>query len=297
MRKTTTLKNLILAPELLVMPGAYDVLSAKLIEQAGFKAVQCSGLGLAGSHLGLPDVGILSMREMIERTYQISQAVDVPVMADGDTGFGNAVTVHHVVREFERAGAAGMNLEDQVMPKRCGHLAGKEVIPLDEMLGKIRAAVDARSDADFVINARTDSLATDGVDEAVRRGNAFAEAGATLIFVDGIETADQVRHVINNINAPVTIGLVEGGRTPMFSFAELESLGAARVSCPVTTILAAMQGVRSVLAQLRDNGGPGGYQDDIADFEEYQDFVGLKAVRELEDKYLPQDRLDRKYRK
>lgn len=286
-----------MAPELLVMPGTYDALSAKLIEEAGFEAVQCSGFGLAGSHLGLPDVGILSMREMIDRTYQISQAVAVPVMADGDTGFGNAVTVHHVVREFERVGAAGMNLEDQQMPKRCGHLAGKEVIPLDEMLGKIRAAVDARTDKDFVINARTDALSPLGVDEAVRRGNAFVEAGATLIFVDGIESADQVKHIIREIDGPVTINMIEGGRTPMFSFEELQTLGAARVSCPVTTILAAMQGVRSVLAQLRDNGGPGGYENEITGFEDYQDFIGLPAIRELENKYLPQHRLDKKYQK
>ena len=196
MRKTTRLKALIEVPELLVMPGAYDALSAMLIEKAGFQAVQASGFGLAASHLGLPDIGILGFREMLDRTRVLVEAVSIPVMADGDTGFGDAATTWHVVRAFEAAGAAGINLEDQVSPKRCGHFSGKAVIAMDEMIGKLRAAVDARQDKDFVINARTDALQPLGVDEAIRRGNAYAEAGATLIFVDGIETRDEVRRVI-----------------------------------------------------------------------------------------------------
>lgn len=263
------------------MPGAYDTLSAMLIEEAGFRAVQCSGFGIAASHLGLPDIGILGFREMLDRTRVICRAVDIPVMADGDTGFGDAATTFHVVQEFEAAGAAGINLEDQVMPKRCGHFTGKEVIPLDEMVGKVRAAVAARTDADFVINARTDALQPLGVDEAIRRGNAYAEAGATLIFVDGIETADEVRRVIREIAAPVSINMVEGGRTPLFTFAELEALGAARVSCPVTTILAAMQGVRSALAALKGDAAPATRPELLAGFGEIKTILGTDRFDDL----------------
>ena len=281
MRKTTRLKTLIDAPELLVMPGAYDALSAMLIEDAGFDAVQGSGFGIAASHLGLPDIGIMGFREMLDRTRIIVGAVDIPVMADGDTGFGDAATTWHVVREFEAAGAAGINLEDQVMPKRCGHFTGKAVIGMEEMVGKLRAAADARRDTDFVINARTDALQPLGVDEAIRRGNAYAEAGATLIFVDGIETREDVPRVIAGIDAPVSINMVEGGRTPLFTFAELERLGAARVSCPVTTILAAMKGVQDALAALKACGTPGSAPDRLAGFDEIKTRLGTPKFNTL----------------
>jgi methylisocitrate lyase len=284
-KNTTRLKDLIEGPELLVMPGAYDALSAMLIEDAGFQAVQCSGFGLAASHLGLPDIGILGFREMLDRTRVICRSVEIPVMADGDTGFGNAATVFHVVQEFEAAGAAGINLEDQVMPKRCGHFGGKQVIEMTEMAGKIRAATAARRDPDFVINARTDALQPLGVDEAIRRGNAYAEAGATLIFVDGIETADEVRRVIAEIDAPVSINMVEGGRTPLFTFADLQALGAARVSCPVTTILAAMEGVRSALRALKEDGAPGSRPGLLAGFDEIKTRLGTDRFDELGNRF------------
>lgn len=281
MRKTTRLKSLIQSPKLLVMPGAYDALSAMLIEDAGFDAVQASGFGLAASHLGLPDIGILGFREMLDRTRIIAGVVEIPVMADGDTGFGDAATTWHVVREFEAAGCAGINLEDQVMPKRCGHFTGKSVIAMEEMVGKIRAAADARRDADFVINARTDALQTHGVDEAIKRGNAYAQAGATLIFVDGIETGDEVKRVIAEIKAPVSINMLEGGRTPMFTFAELEQLGAARVSCPITTILAAMKGVQQALASLKETGAPGSDPNLLAGFGEIKECLGAPRFDQL----------------
>jgi len=285
MRKTTRLKHLIEAPELLVMPGAYDPLSAMLIEDAGFDAVQCSGFGIAASHLGLPDLGLLGFREMLDRTRLIAAAVEIPVMADGDTGFGDAATTWHVVREFEAAGAAGINLEDQEMPKRCGHFPGKRVIGAAEMAGKIRAAADARRDPDFVINARTDALQPLGVDEAIRRGNLYAQAGATLIFVDGIDTRDEVRRVLAGIDAPVSINMVEGGRTPPFTFAELQDMGAARVSCPVTTILAAMKGVQTALAHLRDSGAPGSRPDLLAGFAEIKERLGAERFDALGEEF------------
>lgn len=281
MKRTTRLRTLITAPDLLIMPGAYDALSAMLIEDAGFDAVQCSGFGIAASHLGLPDLGILGFREMLDRTRVICNSVSIPVMADGDTGFGNAATTYHVVGEFEAAGAAGINLEDQASPKRCGHFTGKAVISAEEMVGKVCAAVAARQDPDFVINARTDALQTHGVGEAIRRGNLYAEAGATLIFVDGIETADEVRRVIKEIDAPVSINMVEGGQTPMFTFAELEALGAARVSCPVTTILAAMEGVRTALSHLKSDGAPNTQPGALAKFADIKERLGAARFDEL----------------
>ena len=174
MNRTTRLKELIRAREILVMPGVYDALSAKIAEKCGVKAVQVTGYGLAGSNLGLPDVGIMTKTQMVDLTRNICRAVSIPVMADGDTGFGNAINLYYAVRDFEAAGAAGINLEDQFFPKRCGHMGGKQIIPFEEAVKKIEAAAAARTDPDFVINARTDAIAVAGVEEAIRRGNAFA---------------------------------------------------------------------------------------------------------------------------
>ena len=171
--KALRLKQLILAPELLVMPGAFDPMSARIIQEAGFPAIQCSGYGISVSRLGLPDYGFLGMPDMVAATQGIVDAVDLPVMADGDTGFGNAVNAWYAVKAFERIGCAGVNIEDQVMPKRCGHMEGKSIVPIDEAVAKIRACADARVDPDFVINARTDALAIGGIDEVIRRGNAY----------------------------------------------------------------------------------------------------------------------------
>jgi 2-methylisocitrate lyase-like PEP mutase family enzyme len=296
MRKTTRLRQLIEAPELLIMPGTFDPISAKLIEQAGFQAIQCSGLALAASHLGKPDVSIISMREMVERTYHVAHAVDIPVMGDGDTGFGNAVNAHYTAQEFERSGAAGVNLEDQVMPKRCGHLRGKEVVPLEEMVLKIRAARDALLDPDFVINARTDALAVHGVAEVVRRGNAYLEAGATMIFADGVGSRDQIRALVSGIHGPVGINMVEGGRTPSdLTFTELQALGVARVSLPLTTFLAAIRGIQNVLRAVRAADGIRGYEGLVAGFEEMHELIGMGKVYELEQKYLVPETLARKY--
>jgi 2-methylisocitrate lyase-like PEP mutase family enzyme len=296
MRITTKLRKLIEDPELLVMPGAYDPISAKLVERAGFKAVQCTGLGITASLLGKPDASIVSMREMVDRTYHIAHAVDIPVMGDGDTGFGNAVNVYYTAQEFERAGAAGVNLEDQVMPKRCGHLAGKEVVSLEEMVLKLQAARDALTDPDFVINARTDTLALGGIDEAVRRGNAYLEAGATMVFADGVSSREQIRALVQGIKGPVGVNMVEGGKTPpSLTFAELQEMGVARVSLPLTTLYASIEGMRYVLEKVKKNGGIQGYEDRIAGFEQTHELIGMNEVYKLEERYLPKQTLHRKY--
>lgn len=287
MRKTTQLKQLIQSPELLLMPGAFDPLSARIAQEAGYAAIQCSGFAISVCHLGLPDYSFLAMSDMVAATQRIVDAVDVPVMADGDTGFGNAVNAWYAVKAFERIGCAGVNIEDQVMPKRCGHLEGKALTPIDEACAKIRACAEARVDKDFVINARTDALAVGGIEEVIRRGNAYMAAGATLIFIDGMTSKDLTRQAVKGINGPVSINVVEGGKSPVdFSFAEMQEIGLARVSLPGTLMLSAIQGMRDALAAVKANGRAGGPGARIANLRDEMKLVGFAEVFELEKRFL-----------
>lgn len=295
MRKTTLLKKLINDPEILVMPGAYDVLSARLIEVSGFKAVQCSGFGFAASYLGLPDIGILSGTQMLDITRNICSAVDIPVMADGDNGFGNAVNTYYTVRAFEAAGAAGINLEDQISPKRCGHITGKQCISADEMVLKIKAAREAAKDPDFVINARTDAYTVYGIDEAIHRGNMYAKSGADLIFIEAVDSVEGIKRVIKEIDAPVSINLLQGGRTPLVTIQELQEWGAARVSIPVTTVMAAAYGVRQALEYIKTKGTIRDLPN-VLTFEEFTELVKLDKIRDLESRYLTEDEIAFRYK-
>jgi 2-methylisocitrate lyase-like PEP mutase family enzyme len=287
LRKTSELRRLIADRELLVMPGAYDALTAKLAQEAGFKAVQASGANLVACHYGVPDYSLVSAREMAEHTGRIAHAVEVPVMGDADTGFGNAVNAYLTVREFERAGAAGINIEDQVIPKRCGHLEGKALLDFDEAVAKVEAASDARIDKDFVINARTDALGVMGIDEAVRRGNAFLKAGATMVFVEGVDSVEVIEAAVKRIDGPVAINMVEGGKTPKgLTFAELQRIGVARVSLPSTAMQAAIQALRTVFARVRDADGITGYEELLCGFGVAQRLLGRDEIFELESKYM-----------
>ena len=296
MKHTTRLKQLIQAKEVLVMPGVYDALSAKIAESCGVKAVQVTGYGLAGSNMGVPDVGIMTKTQMVELTRNICRAVNIPVMADGDTGFGNAINLYYAVKDFEAAGAAGINLEDQFFPKRCGHMGGKQIIPFNEAVKKIEAAAAARTDPDFVINARTDAIAVSGVEEAIRRGNAFAKAGADLIFVEAPTNPDDVKRVIQSIDAPVSINMIysKGSKTPSIPLKTLEEWGAARVSVPVFPLFAAARALqRAYTAVVEDRVGE--VQDDAFAFGEFTDLVGLPGIRELESRFLSDTELDARY--
>jgi len=287
LRKTSELRRLIADRELLVMPGAYDALTAKLAEEAGFKAVQASGANLVACHYGVPDYSLVSAREMAEHTGRIARAVEVPVMGDADTGFGNAVNAYLTVREFERAGAAGINIEDQVIPKRCGHLEGKTLLDFDEAVAKVQAASDARVDKDFVINARTDALGVFGVDEAIRRGNAFLKAGATMVFVEGVDSVAVIEAAVKGIDGPVAINMVEGGKTPKgLTFAELQRIGVARVSLPSTAMQAAIQALRTVFARVKEADGITGYEELLCGFGVAQRLLGRDEIFALEDKYM-----------
>ena len=286
-KKTTQLKELIHSPKLLVMPGAYDALSARLCVQAGFSAVQCSGMGIAAT-LGYPDVSVLSMREIVDRTGAMATAVDIPVMGDGDTGYGNAVNTWFTVREFERVGAAGVNLEDQVLPKRCGRLDGKAVVSIEEMVGKLEAAVDARTDPDFVINARTDALSLNGIDDVIKRGNAFLRAGATMFFVEGIRTRDEIAQVVAGVDGPVAINLIEdeiGAGLANITFEEIEKLGVARCSISLSTLLGAIHGIQAALEKI--NAWQGVRFDDSvhAPFESAHALAGMEHAIELSNRY------------
>lgn len=286
MKMTTRLRSLIEAPKILVMPAAYDGLSAKIVEEAGFEAVQCTGLGVAASY-GLPDFSILSMREMVERTRVIANAVGLPVMGDGDTGYGSAVNAWYTVREFEDAGAAGVNLEDQIFPKRCGRILGKDIVSAEEMQLKIQAACDARKDKDFVINARTDALSLLGMDEAVKRGNDYLEAGATMIFVQGVSSLEQARELAARIRGPVAMNLMEENVSCAgMSFSALEKAGIARVSLSVSLLLSAMHGMRTAMRRVKDWDGTRTDPETYSPFADLHRLAGMPHAQSLEEKFV-----------
>lgn len=298
MRKTSLLKKMIYEPELLIMPGVYDALSAIIAERCGAKAIQVSGYGLAGSYLGMPDVAVLTKTQMVDLTRHICDAVSIPVMADGDTGFGNAVNLYYAVKEFEAAGAAGINLEDQFFPKRCGHMEGKQIISLEEAVKKIEAAAAARTDPDFVINARTDAIAVAGVDEAILRGNAFAKAGADLIFVEAPTNEDDIKRVIQEIDAPVSINMAYSKVTPAVSFQKLQEWGAARVSVPIASLFAVTKTLEHAYTAILTGGATLNKlkDEESCSFEEFTEIVGLPKIRDLEKRYLDVAELHARYR-
>jgi methylisocitrate lyase len=282
---------MILKRKALIMPGAYDALSAMLIEKVGFKALQVSGFGIAGSLIGKPDVGLLTFSEMLFITKNIVNSVSIPVMADGDTGFGNAINLIRTVEEFEKIGCAGINLEDQTFPKKCGHLEGKSVVSIEEMVLKIKAAVNTKMDPDFVINARTDAASILGIDEAIKRGNAYAEAGADLIFLEAISGRGDIEKAIKEIKAPISINLFDaigGGKTKIVSIQELKKLGVARVSVPVGTIFAAAKGVKIYLEAIFTKGILPDKKELAMSFDEWKKLINIDNIYKLEEKYLPE---------
>ncbi|WP_181780511.1 isocitrate lyase/PEP mutase family protein [Pseudonocardia pini] len=271
----------------LVAPGAYDALSARLVEQAGFDVVYMTGFGTTASLLGRPDVGLLSGSEMADNARRLVAAVDVPVIADGDTGYGNALNVLRTVQTYEQAGVAAIQLEDQVTPKRCGHMSGKEIVALPEMLGKIRAAVDARRDRDLLVIARTDAVAVEGVDAALDRARAFAAEGADLLFVEAPTSEADVERIAGELAgvAPLVFNWAEGGRTPPLSLERIGELGFALVLYPIGTLLAATAGMRALLETVRAEGTPASALPGLPAFGEFTATVGLDEIGELEARY------------
>lgn len=269
----------------LLLPGCADALTARIAVDVGFEAVYATGAGISNAMLGLPDVGLATMDEVVDQVARICDAVDVPVVADIDTGYGNAVNAIRAVRRFERAGVAGVQIEDQVFPKRCGHFVGKEVIPRSEMLGKLRAVLDERRHTETVVIARTDAIAVEGVDAAVERAIAFAEAGADLVFVEAPPDRDVLAALPARIPAPLVANMVEGGVTPSCTLEELGAMGYRVVLYANTALRAAMLATRDALATLQLDGDSRRLSDRIVSWQDRQRLVGKPTIDALEQRY------------
>jgi len=290
MRTTTHLHELLAGPDLIVAPGAYDALSARLIAQAGFPAVYMTGFGTAASVLGQPDVG-LTMSEMVSRAAAIAAVIasvvgDLPLIADADTGYGNPINVRRTIREYERAGVAGVHIEDQVWPKKCGHMEGKQVIPMDEMVEKVRAAVDARQDPDFVIIARTDANAVHGLEDAIRRGKAYHEAGADVIFIEAPRSMIELRSIAQAFpGIPLLFNWAESGKTPPLPLEEIRTLGFKLVIFPVSLLFAATYSMLGLLEVLKQGQTPASFASQTVTFSQFTDHIGLPDIQALEKRY------------
>jgi carboxyvinyl-carboxyphosphonate phosphorylmutase len=266
-------------------PGVFDALGARLVAEAGFDAAYMTGFGTAAARLGRPDVGLLTMTEMVENARNIVGAVDLPVISDADTGYGNAVNVIRTVQEFERAGVAAVHLEDQLSPKRCGHLDGKQLVSADEMGAKVRAAVAARASDDFVIIARTDAAAVEGLDAAIERGRRYRDEGADALFIEALTTEAEIERVAAEFTGvPLLFNWVDGGKTPPLPHERLRELGYAIVIFPISTLLAATDAMRTRLAQIKADGTPTLPPTD-RDFTAFVEFIGLAEIHELDRRF------------
>jgi 2-methylisocitrate lyase-like PEP mutase family enzyme len=280
-----TLKTLVNARRGAIVPGAFNALSARVIEDLGFEAIYVTGAGVTNMNLGLPDQGFMGLAEIAEATSRIRDAVGLPLLVDMDTGFGNALNTYHSVRVLERAGADCIQLEDQVAPKRCGHFSGKEVISTEEAVSKIKAAVDARTDPDFLIMARTDAAATHGFEAAVERAQRFAEAGADILFVEAVTKAEEIRALPQRLGPPQLMNMVIGGKTPIFGAEELGTLGYGIVLYANAALQGALAGMQKALTVLRDTRRIDEDPSLVAPFAERQRLVGKPAWDALEKKY------------
>ncbi|MDE2838979.1 MAG: isocitrate lyase/PEP mutase family protein [Chloroflexota bacterium] len=286
MRTTTRLRELLAGPGIVPAPGAYDCLSAAVIERAGFPVVYMTGAGTSISRTGYPDIGLTTMSEMVANAAAIARTVSVPVIADADTGYGDVLQVRRTVREYERAGVAGVHIEDQESPKRCGHLDDKRVVPQEEMVRKLHAALDAREDDDFTIIARCDALAVTGWDDALRRCEAYVEAGADVLFLEAIQTREQAMDVTGRFDVPVLYNFVETGKSPLLPVSELEALGFKLVIFPISAMLAALKTMTDLMRELRETGTTAHLvADRMVSIQECFDTVGLSDMLALDAAY------------
>jgi 2-methylisocitrate lyase-like PEP mutase family enzyme len=280
------LRRLLADPNILVAPGIYDGLTALLAERAGFKALYITGSGIANNRFGQPDIGLVSMKEVADTLGAIAERATAPIIVDGDTGFGNALNVMRTVRLFERLGASAIQLEDQTMPKRCGHLADKTLIPADEMVGKIKAALDARASDDFVIIARTDAIAAEGFEQAMERAALYREAGADVLFVEAPRTREEMTHLNATLgDVPTMANMVEGGKTPALSAAELQELGYSFVIFPGGTVRRVIHALTEYYASLAEHGSNAPMRERMLQFDELQEVVGTAEMLALGQRY------------
>ena len=278
MRTTTKFRKLLQQPGIIQAPGAYDCLTAKLIQQAGFPAVYMTGAGTSVAQLGYADLGLATMSDMISNAGSLADILDVPLIADADTGYGGILNVRRTIRQYERAGVAAIHIEDQEMPKRCGHLDDKKVVSTEDMVQKIRAAVDARTDDDFTIIVRTDSIAVTGWEDAMNRCEEYIKAGADALFVEALRTPEEVEQVAKNISVPLLYNFVESGKSPLLSASELEKFGFKIVIYPGSALLSVTHVVQKVMAQLKETGTTAHIMDTMVSLEACFEAVGRSSL-------------------
>jgi 2,3-dimethylmalate lyase len=281
----SSIRRLLSRPKPLVIPGVYDAIGAKIAHSVGFDAMFQTGYGTSATLFGMPDYGFIGATETVENARRICRAVTVPVIVDSDTGYGNALSVWKLVNELEQAGAAGIFLEDQRWPKRCGHMAGKEVIEKEEYAEKLQAALDARKSKDFVIVARTDARATRGLDEAIERGRYYRKIGADIVFVEAPKTIDEMKKIGKSINAPLVANMIEGGATPILASKDLYKMGFKIILYPLSTLYANAYATMRVLKELKKTGTTGRLAKDMVSFDEFNKIVELPKFRNLELRY------------
>ena len=284
------LRALLESGQTIVAPGAFDPLAARLVEEAGFPAVYMTGFGTSAALIGRPDVGLLTMTEMAGNAGRIAACVDIPVIADADTGYGNPLNVIRTVGAYEAAGVAGIHIEDQVAPKKCGHMEGKQVIGAQEMAEKVRAAVDARAQPEFVIIARTDARAVEGLEAAIERGRLYRDAGADVLFIEAVVSEAEAEEVARAFpGVPLLFNWAEGGKTPPIGLNRLTELGYRIVIFPIGTLLAATAAMRRILREIATAGTPAAVMGELPSFGEFLDFIGLPEVRDVEQRYIAKD--------
>jgi len=286
MRPSTTLRRMLDEPEIIVLPGAYDALTARLAERAGFRAVFTTGFGFAATVLGVPDYGLLTMSETMDRVRHVVRTLSVPLVADMDTGYGNALNVVRTVRECVALGVGGIILEDQEWPKKCGHFEGKRVIPAEEQAAKLRAAADAREGDDLVIIGRTDARQPLGLEEAIRRGRLYRDSGADVVFVEAPQSVDELREVARAIpDVALFANMIEGGKTPLLSSAELQQLGYKMVVYPLSALFSAAKAVEETYRALFEQESTASRADAMVSFQEFEEIIDVPGWRELEGRY------------
>ena len=284
-QKTTALTDRLRNGDFMTAPGVFDLISARIADQVEFPAIYMTGYGVVASSLGLPDAGLASYTEMVDRVEKIAFATATPLIADGDTGYGGLLNVDHTVRGYERAGACGIQLEDQEYPKKCGHTPRRRVIALEDMLAKIRVATSARESDDFIIIARTDARSEHGIDDAIRRGQAFADAGADVVFVEAPESIDEMEKICRAIDKPLLANMVDGGRTPVLSADELRQIGYQIAIFPGTGFLAMGAAVESAYRHLKTTGSSSGLTTPLHDFDDFSRLMGFTRIWEFEKKW------------
>ena len=285
MGKGNLIRSLLMEKGQLVMPGVYDALSAKIAKRAGFELVFITGYSLSATLLGEPDFGLLTQTEVVNAAQRICAVVDVPVIVDADTGYGNAINVVRTVQDLIRAGAAGIFLEDQVWPKRCGHMKGKQVVPLDEQLSKLRAAIEAKQPNDLFIVARTDARQAHGLQEAINRGIAFKETGADAVFIEAPESKDEMKEIARQVPGPLVANMLERGVTPLMAPAELKDLGFDLIVWPLAPLYSTAKSLNEVYTTLRRDGSTLTMLDRLMPFDEFNEIVGLNGKYALDARY------------